>query len=120
MRPTLTHAQARTTRRAPPRIGVTVTPMAEVRDAEWRWYVGLDAEGTRVGNTLWRGDTVPDELRSRLLAMFALTFEEGAPVLPDVAGKPVYCLLGMTADKHVRLKPQNLVAGLPLAPSIPS
>jgi hypothetical protein len=29
-------------------------------------------------------------------------------------GHPVYLLMGMTADRIVRLKPQNLVTGLPL------
>jgi hypothetical protein len=91
------------------------TPITELKNADWRWYVGLDAEGTRIGDALWKGEAVNDEMRSRLLAKFTLTFEPGTPVLPDVEGRPVYLLLGMTGDRHVRVKPQNLVAGLPLA-----
>jgi hypothetical protein len=35
-------------------------------------------------------------------------------VLPRVAGRPVYLALAMDAAKRLRMKPQNLVAGLPL------
>jgi hypothetical protein len=35
-------------------------------------------------------------------------------VLPRVAGKPVYLALAMDPAQKVRLKPQNLVTGLPL------
>jgi hypothetical protein len=35
-------------------------------------------------------------------------------MLPRVAGRPVYLILGMTPNRIVRLKPQNLVIGLPL------
>ena len=33
----------------------------------------------------------------------------------DVAGKPVYLGLAMTADQQLRIKPQNLLLNLPLA-----
>jgi hypothetical protein len=32
----------------------------------------------------------------------------------EVAGDPVYVIMAMTPEKVVRLKPQNLVAGLPV------
>ena len=44
-----------------------------------------------------------------------LTFEDARLVDERVGDKPVYLILAMGADKVVRLKPQNLVAGLPLA-----
>jgi hypothetical protein len=34
-----------------------------------------------------------------------------------MAGRPVYLLLAMTPDRHVRMKPQNLVVGLPVVAS---
>jgi hypothetical protein len=43
-----------------------------------------------------------------------LTFADQTYVDPRAAGHPVYCLLAMTPDKMVRLKPQNLIMGLPL------
>ena len=35
-------------------------------------------------------------------------------VLPRVAGRPVHLALAMDAANRLRMKPQNLVAGLPL------
>ena len=35
-------------------------------------------------------------------------------MIPRVAGKPVYLAVAMDAAQKVRLKPQNLLAGLPL------
>jgi len=92
-----------------------VEPLARIEDRDWRWFVGLDAEATSIGNALWQGETVDEEAAGRVLALFRLTFAKGAPVEPRVAGHPVYVLLAMTPDKSVRLKPQNLVMGLPLA-----
>ena len=35
-------------------------------------------------------------------------------MIEKVRGEPVYLILAMTADKLLRLKPQNLVTGLPV------
>ena len=35
-------------------------------------------------------------------------------MIDKVRGEPVYLILAMTADKLLRLKPQNLVTGLPV------
>jgi hypothetical protein len=43
-----------------------------------------------------------------------LEFTNPARVLPRVAGKPIYLALAMDAANRLRMKPQNLVAGLPL------
>ena len=94
---------------------VTVAPLAQLEDPDWRWFVGLDAEGTRIGNALWRGETLDDAARERVIAVFSLTFADPASVDPRVGDRPVYLLLAMTPDKTVQLKPQNLVVGLPLA-----
>ena len=51
----------------------------------------------------------------RIVALMRLTFEDTRLVDERVGNKPVYLILAMGADKVVRLKPQNLVAGLPLA-----
>ena len=93
---------------------VAVEPIAEVTDEDWRWFVGLDAEGTRIGNAVWNGETLSDETRSRLLALFRLTVRDETRVISKVAGHPVYCLLAMTPAKRTTFKPQNLVSGLPL------
>jgi hypothetical protein len=36
-------------------------------------------------------------------------------MLERVAGRPVYMAMAMTADRKLRLKPQNLLVNLPIA-----
>jgi hypothetical protein len=91
-----------------------VEPCGEIEDRDWRWFVGLDAEGTRIGNALWRGEEVEADAAGRIVALFRLTFAQETRLDPRAVGHPVYLLLAMTPDRVVRLKPQNLVAGLPL------
>lgn len=91
-----------------------VEPMLEIEDPDWRWFVGLDAEATALGNRLWRGESVSLEDRTRVLGLFRLDFARHAPVDPRVEGHPVWLILAMSPDKQVRVKPQNLVMGLPL------
>jgi hypothetical protein len=50
-----------------------------------------------------------------VLALFTLTLPAEVSVLPAAKGKPVYLIMAMSSDNLLRLKPQNLVAGLPLA-----
>ena len=95
-------------------VEVEVTPMSRVEDQDWRWFVGLDVEATSIGNALWAGRTVDEETQSRVLALFQLTFPDQTYVEPRAAGHPVYLLLAMTPDRMVRVKPQNLIMGLPV------
>ena len=90
---------------------VAVAPLAAVEDEDWRWFVGLDAEGTRIGNAMWRGEALDAAALARVLALFKLTYAGAAPAALE--GNPVYLILAMTGERAVRLKPQNLVAGLP-------
>ena len=94
---------------------VTVTPIAEIKDEDWRWFVGLDQEGTALGNILWKGVTPSLDQASRALAFFTLRFKDETRVNPNVKGHPVYLLMGMSKDRVLRIKPQNLLMGLPLA-----
>jgi hypothetical protein len=95
-------------------VGIKVTPLLNVEEAAWHWFVGLDQEGTRIGNALWQGEEPPESGRDRIVALFNLTFDDPRDMLEKVAGKPVYLILGMTTNRIVRLKPQNLLTGLPL------
>lgn len=95
-------------------VEVRVEPVSKVEDRDWRWFVGLDTEATAIGNDLWAGKAVDDETQSRVLALFRLAFVDQTYVEPRAAGRPVYLLLAMTPDKMVRLKPQNLIMGLPV------
>lgn len=96
-------------------VTVAVEPLAQVRDEDWSWFVGLDAEGTRFGNALWSGEKLDDAAQSRVLALFRLRFVSDVAVTPNARGKPVYLILAMEPDRTVRMKPQNLITGLPLA-----
>jgi hypothetical protein len=98
-------------------VDVGVEPISRVEDPDWRWFVGLDAEATGIGNALWAGKTVDEEEQSRVLALFRLAFADQTYVEPRAVGHPVYLLLAMAADKMVRVKPQNLIMGLPVTSS---
>jgi hypothetical protein len=96
-------------------VAATITSVPVIEDRNWSWHVGLDAEASRIANALWKGAKVPQAELARILWLGVLRFADGTPVLPRMRGKPVYLALAMDAEKRVRMKPQNLVAGLPLA-----
>ena len=98
-------------------IAVKVESVASIEDRDWRWFVGLDSEGTRIGNALWNGSALDDNAAERIVALMRLEIEDTRLVDQRVGTRPVYLILAGGADKVVRLKPQNLVAGLPLAAS---
>jgi hypothetical protein len=93
---------------------VRIEPVERIVDESWAWFVGLDQEATQIGNALWRGETPPWDGLVRIVALFEMTFADTSEVLDRVAGKPVSLLLAMTPGRVVRVKPQNLLAGLPL------
>ena len=92
-------------------LAARVTPLERIDDQDWFWFVGLDAEATRIGNALWAGKTVDRGALDRIVALYALDIE-GVPV---IAGRTIHLILAMTRDQVVRLKPQNLLVGLPPA-----
>jgi hypothetical protein len=93
---------------------VRVEPVARIEDRDWRWFVGLDQEATRIGNALWTGTPVHPEEQARVLGLFTLVFREPERADPKVGDRPVYLLLAESPDRRLRVKPQNLVMGLPL------
>jgi hypothetical protein len=95
-------------------IDVVVEPLTELRDARLTWYVGLDADGTRIGDRLWRSEPLDDATRSQVVGLFRLMFADHAVATDALAGEPVYLILAMTAGKTLRMKPQNLLTGLPV------
>jgi Family of unknown function (DUF6352) len=96
-------------------VAVKVETVASIEDRDWRWFVGLDSEGTRIGNALWNGAALDGSAGERIVALMRLTIEDARLVDERVGTRPVYLILAMGADKVVRLKPQNLIVGLPLA-----
>jgi len=93
---------------------VTIRPVPVIEDRDWTWHVGLDAEATSIANDLWNAKKVRQERLARILWLGVLEFRDASRVIARVAGRPVYLALAMDAAQRVRMKPQNLVTGLPL------
>lgn len=95
-------------------VEVVVEPVAAPGEVALSWYVGLDAEATRLGDALWRGGTLDPDEGASMIAAFRLTFADRRLVLERLAGVPIYLILAMNADRVLRMKPQNLLTGLPI------
>ena len=78
-------------------VEVAVEPVARIEDPDWRWFVGLDAEATRIGNALWTGEEIEADAQSRMLALFRLTFAECASGRAADGGLP-----GLPSSRHER------------------
>lgn len=94
------------------RVRIRATPVIE--DRNWTWHVGLDAEASRIANALWHGKTVKQAELARILWLGVLEFEDSSRVQARAKGKPVYLALAMDQAQVMRMKPQNLLTGLPL------
>jgi hypothetical protein len=95
-------------------VEVEVEPLIEVQSANFTWYVGLDVEGTRIGDLLWNGEPLDEATAGRVAALYRLRFRDPAITNEAVKGEPVYLILAVTQDRVLRMKPQNLIVGLPL------
>jgi hypothetical protein len=93
-------------------LDVHVTPIERLDDT-WSWFIGLDKEGTGIGNSLWNGQEPPAGGTKRIVALFKMDVPEHSGMTRDTKGQPVYLILGMTAANTIRVKPQNLITGLP-------
>ena len=95
-------------------VEVETVPLTEMRDAKFTWYVGLDAEGTKIGDLLWNGEPIDEATGACVAALYRLRFRDPAVAAEAVKGDPVYLILATTLEKVLRMKPQNLVTGLPV------
>ena len=95
-------------------VDVTIKPLKELHDVDLAWYVGLDADATKIGDMLWHGEDVDEETMARVVGLFRLNFRNPSVMLDKVTGEPVYLILAMASDKTIRMKPQNLLTGLPI------
>jgi len=95
-------------------VEVTIEPLTELRDAPLTWYVGLDSEATAIGNRLWNGEELDDQAAGRVAGLFRLAFTHGTAVSHGAANEPVYLIMATTPERIVRMKPQNLITGLPI------
>jgi len=95
-------------------LGVRVKPIRKIDEPHWAWHIGLDAESTAILNELWSGAQVDHGRMQRILALFALTFDDPAAMRTDIIGRTIYLALSATEEGVVRMKPQNLLTNLPL------
>jgi len=95
-------------------IDVKIDAVAELLDENFVWYVGLDADATRIGDALWNGDKLCEADRRLVVGLYRMTFAPDAEVIARVQGAPTHLILAMSADYTLRLKPQNLIIGLPI------
>jgi hypothetical protein len=93
---------------------VSIEALPELRDVNLDWYVGLDADATRIGDMLWHGEEIDEAVMGRVIGLFRLTFADPSVMLEKIRGEPVYLILAMTGEKTIRMKPQNLLTGLPI------
>lgn len=101
-------------------IEVEIEPVDRIEEETWAWFVGLDAEATRIGNALWSGSALEADALDRIAALFRLSFPDTREVQPEIGAEPVWLILAMTADRKIHMKPQNLIAGLPLRATAPA
>jgi hypothetical protein len=95
-------------------IDVSIEPLRELCEARLTWYVGLDADATALGDRLWHGERLDDRSAGRVLSLFRLTFADTGAITDEMQGEPVYLILAMNSDQKLRMKPQNLLTGLPI------
>jgi len=95
-------------------IEVTIEALTQLSEVDMAWYVGLDADATKLGDMLWHGEDIDETAMSRVVGLFRFNFRDPAMMLDNVRGEPVYLILAMTADMTIRMKPQNLLTGLPV------
>jgi len=94
-------------------VEVQIHAVTELRDV-LTWYVGLDATATRIGDALWNGDELDQTARSLVVGLYRLTFADDAEIVEKARGAPTYLIAAMSSDQVLRLKPQNLITGLPI------
>lgn len=95
-------------------LSASVTPLRRFESADFRWFVGLDAQGAAIGDAAWRGEAFD---ASRIAALFSLRLAPDARLDPALHAAPIPLILGLSAANSLRLKPQNLLMGLPWAGS---
>jgi hypothetical protein len=93
---------------------IEIEPLVAAADVDLTWYVGLDAQGTRIGDALWNGEELDEETRACIVGLYRVTFRDADVVLDKAQRDPIYLISAMTPDRMLRMKPQNLVTGLPI------
>jgi Family of unknown function (DUF6352) len=96
-------------------LAADIEPLVEATDIDLAWYIGLDSEATAIGDALWNGQELDQAARERIVGLYRLMLRDDARVLDEAKGKPIYLIMAMTPERTLRMKPQNLITGLPIA-----
>lgn len=95
-------------------VRVTIQAVQAIHDENWSWHVGLDPEATKILNGLYEGKAELDATFNRMAGLFRLEFADRTDVVETMRGKAVYLGLAMSPGRVITMKPQNLLANLPL------
>lgn len=95
-------------------VKTAVQPLQKIENLAGHWHIGLDREATAILSSLYRGETVPFEASSRIIALFKMNILDERVVIPEYKRQPIFLGLAMNDQKRVRMKPQNLLTNLPL------
>ncbi|OYU49651.1 MAG: hypothetical protein CFE31_04655 [Rhizobiales bacterium PAR1] len=97
-------------------IEIAFEPVERFFNERFAWFLALDTDGTAIGNKVWQGEALSETETSRILALYAFTLPDHPRIMAEKRGRRAFAILGSGADRLVRIKPQNLIAGLPLGP----
>jgi Family of unknown function (DUF6352) len=92
-----------------------VEPLIAAENVDLGWYVGLDAEATAIGDALWNGEALDESARERIVGLYRLSLPDSPMLLEKGKRSDMFLILAMTPERCLRMKPQNLITGLPLA-----
>lgn len=95
-------------------VEIAFMPVERFEGTEFAWFLALDAEGAAFANRVWQGEGLSAEEGARVLALFTFTLPHHPRILAEKRGARGFAVLGSGVDRLVRIKPQNLIAGLPL------
>jgi Family of unknown function (DUF6352) len=95
-------------------VEVEIEPLVQASNVALTWYVGLDAEATKIGDALWNGEELDAATRARIVGLYRAIIRNAGLVLDKTKDAPIYLILAMTPDGTLRMKPQNLLTGLPI------
>lgn len=96
-------------------ISLAFEPVDTLSGDGFGWFLSLDQDGTTLANKAWAGEAFTPEETSRVLALFTFALPDHPRLLPEKRGAKGFAVLGSSGEGPLRIKPQNLIAGLPLA-----
>lgn len=95
-------------------VDLMLEPVDSLRNEGFSWFLAFDAESTRVGNQVWKGEKLDPETASRVLALYTFSMPDDPRIEQGFRGKKAFAILTTASGNILTIKPQNLVAGLPL------